>query len=150
MSSSNRELINAIFNELKNNETLSAYVKNISIANVGVSQKIFPFVTIANAPYNINPASACADFFTYNVEILAGTFCMVPNTAYQGSDVNGREGILQLARDVESAVRNKTFGNRLMKPVSETAVRIFQRKDRSGMLWNAVVSFPCVRWQNRP
>ena len=149
MSSNNRTLIDKIHAKLSTDETLSGYVKSFTKGDMNTARMLFPFVSVGNLSYTLQPHSTVYDKYIYTVEILAGTHSIAPGVAFRGTNDGGKKGILQLCGDITAVLRNNTLDNFLTIPISEIQFWHGKGKKSSYSLWLCTISLKAVRLQMR-
>lgn len=143
MNIDNKALIDSIVETLKNDEKLSAYVKNISHGGQGSALKIFPFIEVGAIQIREEQRLAASVYFSYSVNITAGMRSLAPGVSYLGGP-NGKKGINGLCDDLCSAIRGKTFNN-ILFPVFTISSNPNYRRDNSETMHMGVVSFSSRR-----
>lgn len=140
MNLDNKALLDAILETLRNDETLSAYVKKISHGAMGSSYKIFPFIAVGN--FHIRPelTRAASIHLVYTIEIIAGTRSLAPGVAYLGCD-SGAKGINELCDDICNAIRGKTFNKLLESGVYDISSNPNYRRDKGETMHIGIVTF---------
>lgn len=117
MNLDNKSIVDAVLETLKNDGTLSSYVKHFSSGGMALSRNIFPFVAVGEFQISPELALAASIHLMYTFEIEVGTRSLATGVAYIGSE-SGTKGINDLCDDVCDAIRGKTFNNLLHSPVS--------------------------------
>ena len=144
MNIDNKAVLDSILDTLRNDETLTSYVKSISHGSPGHARKQFPFIEVGG--FHIRPERVMAASITllYTIEIFAGTRSLAPGVAYKGSS-SGKKGINDLCDDICDAIRGQTFGG-LFQPVYRIAADPNYKRDKGETVHIGSVVFTASHW----
>lgn len=134
-----------ILDTLKNDPTLSGYVKSFSCGDMNVSRKQFPFVALGNLPYREGELWAGEGTLVYSVNIYAGTRSLAPGVAYVGSET-GKKGIAELCEDIKKVIRNNTFSDAFFFPIKDIEVEPCFGVDKGESIFLGRVAFEGTVW----
>ena len=141
MSGENRELVSRIYDALRNDKMLASYVKRFSKGDTGAARKLFPFVSVGNVRYDVEPVTTAHDLYKYTVEVFGGVRSLVPGAAFDGGGVPGIRGILHLCDDLAIALRGATLGGFLSRPMEILNMGYEPGPDKSGFTAYGAVVF---------
>lgn len=139
------EIENKVLGALKNDATLSGYVKSFSQGDMNISRKLFPFIEVGNFVYREKQLLAASGIFLYTVNIYAGTGSLAPGVAFRGGS-SGAKGIADLCNDIAAVIRNNRFSGAFFKPVRDVKVDPRYRFNRPETICIGKVSFSGEVW----
>lgn len=143
-----KEISLEVYNALKNDETLSAYVKRFDRSIGRTPGKIFPYIAVGKISCMLEPETIGRRGYikkNYTMNIVGGTYSLVPEIAYAGKADGSSKGVLQLSADIVSAVYPGTINGTFDRCIDISDVSIATREKSSGNFWHCLVVLKGVR-----
>lgn len=141
-----KELINAIYNELSGDTTLSGYVAEFGRGFLGAVDNM-PFVQVDILSEEIEPLTIGPrgkDRHTYTFSIECGVYNLASDAALLGDDSN--KGILDLVDDIKNVCRTNKF-DVFAEPVEVTDIQYVAQNDFT--LRGAQITLQGVQYKKR-
>lgn len=142
MDESEKEILHAVCDALRNDPALAGYVKSFSVGDEEASRKLFPFISVGNMECRVEPLTIGRggyDRFWYTLTIHAGTRSLALEEAYAGE-----HGILQLVEDIVAVIRPNDFGvfERMVEVIDVATAFV---EDSGGTDWRGTI--PIHGWR---
>ncbi len=137
-----------IYNTLKNDGTLSAYVRHYDRSISNVSRKQFPYIAVGKVSCTIEPLTAGRHGYInkhYSINVIGGTYSLVPEIAYAGKEDGSKNGVLQLSADIVSALYPGTINDTFDHCIDISDVSIATDESTAGNHWHSLITIKGVR-----
>ena len=137
------EIAEKVLESLRNDPTLSGYVKKFTVGGIDTSKKLFPFIVVEAPEKESESLTLGRDGYMnniYTMRIIGGSYHMLPDVAHAGNEATGAKGVLQLNSDILNAVIPNDFDGTFARPIKLLSATTAHKAGAGGRSWVTIVT----------